>query len=212
MPLQGCVSTQVTGLAKPLPALRGVFLFTTNVILPGTYSLLSTSEDEEVARDFILFGKPDVTVIVVDASRLERNLSLALQILEITDKAVLCLNLMDEARRHHITIDTRTLSRDLGIPVVATSARTKEGIPDLLFAIEEVVSGKFQTKKQIFLKKMLKLLLNCNRHFLNSIPNCQILAGLLCDSLKVMKAYKKGWKKALFQLKTIPKNNPECCV
>lgn len=119
--------------------------------LPGTYSLLSTSEDEEVARDFILFGKPDVTVIVVDASRLERNLSLALQILEITDKAVLCLNLMDEARRHHITIDTRTLSRDLGIPVVATSARTKEGIADLLFAIEEVVSGKFQTKKQTYI-------------------------------------------------------------
>ena len=119
--------------------------------LPGTYSLLSTSEDEEVARDFILFGKPDVTVIVVDASRLERNLSLALQILEITDKAVLCLNLMDEARRHHINIDTRTLSRDLGIPVVATSARTKEGIADLLFAIEEVVSGKFQTKKQTFI-------------------------------------------------------------
>ena len=119
--------------------------------LPGTYSLLSTSADEEVARDFILFGKPDVTVIVVDASRLERNLSLALQILEITDKAVLCLNLMDEARRHHITIDTRTLSRDLGIPVVATSARTKEGIPDLLFAIEEVVSGKFQTKKQTYI-------------------------------------------------------------
>ena len=119
--------------------------------LPGTYSLLSTSEDEEVARYFILFGKPDVTVIVVDASRLERNLSLALQILEITDKAVLCLNLKDEARRHHITIDTRTLSRDLGIPVVATSARTKEGIPDLLFAIEEVVSGKFQTKKQTYI-------------------------------------------------------------
>ena len=90
-------------------------------------------------------------MIVVDASRLERNLSLALQILEITDKAVLCLNLMDEARRHHITIDTRTLSRDLGIPVVATSARTKEGIPDLLFAIEEVVSGKFQTKKQTYI-------------------------------------------------------------
>ena len=106
---------------------------------------------KKVARDFILFGKPDVTVIVVDVSRLERNLSLALQILEITDKAVLCLNLMDEARRHHINIDTRTLSRDLGIPVVATSARTKEGIADLLFAIEEVVSGKFQTKKQTFI-------------------------------------------------------------
>jgi ferrous iron transport protein B len=65
------------------------------VDLPGTYSLLSTSTDEEVARDFILFGRPDVTVIVADATRLQRNLNLALQVLEITDRAVLALNLMD---------------------------------------------------------------------------------------------------------------------
>jgi 50S ribosomal subunit-associated GTPase HflX len=70
------------------------------VDLPGTYSLLSTSLDEEVARDFLLFGQPDVTVIVVDATRLERNLNLVLQVLEITDRAVICLNLIDEARRH----------------------------------------------------------------------------------------------------------------
>ena len=100
--------------------------------LPGTYSLLSTSTDEEVARDFILFGQPDVTVIVVDASRLERNLNLVLQVLEITDRAVLCLNLIDEARRHKIEIDVRSLSRELGIPVVATAARQNEGIPELL--------------------------------------------------------------------------------
>lgn len=161
--------------------------------LPGTYSLLSTSEDEEVARDFILFGKPDVTVIVVDASRLERNLSLALQILEITDRAVLCLNLMDEARRHHISIDTRTLSRDLGIPVVATSARTKEGIPDLLFAIEEVVKNHFKTKKQTFLAlpqqnaeaiaRLEKLLTELNP----DLPNTRWLAMRLIegdDSIK----------------------------
>lgn len=114
------------------------------VDLPGTYSLLSTSEDEEVARDFVLFGKPDVTVIVVDASRLQRNLSLALQILEITNKVVLCLNLMDEAHRHNISIDIRTLSKDLGIPVVATSASTKEGIPNLLQAIQQVATGSFR--------------------------------------------------------------------
>ena len=72
------------------------------VDLPGTYSLLSMSTDEEVARNFILFAKPDVTVIVVDATRLERNLNLALQILEITDRTVLCLNLMDEAKRHKL--------------------------------------------------------------------------------------------------------------
>ncbi len=109
--------------------------------LPGTYSLLSTSQDEEVARNFILFGKPDVTIIVVDASRLERNLNLVLQILEITDKAVLCLNLMDEAKRNKINIDLRTLSRDLGIPVVPTSARFNEGIPDLIQTINDVATG-----------------------------------------------------------------------
>ena len=112
------------------------------VDLPGTYSLLSTSEDEEVARNFILFGKPDVTVIVADASRLERNLNLVLQILEITDKAVLCVNLMDEAKRHGMEIDLRTLSRDLGVPVVGTSARYQEGIPELIQAIYEVASGE----------------------------------------------------------------------
>ena len=65
------------------------------VDLPGTYSLLSTSADEEVSRDFLLFGQPDVTVIVVDATRLERNLNLVLQILELTDRVVLCVNMMD---------------------------------------------------------------------------------------------------------------------
>lgn len=116
------------------------------VDLPGTYSLLSTSEDEEIARDFILFGKPDVTIIVADAGRLERNLNLALQILEITDKAVLCLNLMDEAHRHGIDVDDRTLSRDLGIPVVPTTARANKGINDLLQTIYDLAAGKIITK------------------------------------------------------------------
>lgn len=115
------------------------------VDLPGTYSLLSTSDDEEVARDFILFGQPDVTIIVVDASRLERHLSLALQILEITSKVVLCINLIDEASRNGITIDLRALSRDMGIPVVATNARSKEGLPELLSAVNQVATGQIQT-------------------------------------------------------------------
>jgi len=110
--------------------------------LPGTYSLLSTSEDEEIARDFILFGKPDVTIIVVDATRLERNLNLALQILEITDKAVLCLNLIDEAKRKHIEIDTRNLSRELGIPVVTTNARSNKGINKLIQTVNNVAEKK----------------------------------------------------------------------
>lgn len=111
------------------------------VDLPGTYSLLSTSTDEEVARDFILFGRPDVTVIVADATRLERNLNLVLQVLEITDRAVVCVNLVDEAARHGITVDGRRLARDLGVPVVLTSARGAEGIRELLAAVYDVATG-----------------------------------------------------------------------
>lgn len=116
------------------------------VDLPGTYSLLSTSTDEEIARDFLLFGKPDVTVIVADATRIERNLNLVLQVLEITDKAVLCVNLMDEAKRNGIDVDIRSLSRDLGIPVVPASARQGEGIPDLLSYVHQVATGGYICK------------------------------------------------------------------
>jgi Fe2+ transport system protein B len=114
--------------------------------LPGTYSLLSTSTDEEIARDFILFGQPDVTIIVVDSTRLERNLNLVLQVLEITDRAIICLNLMDEAARREIEIDVRALSRELGIPVIPTEARQGKGIQELLKAIDDVVSGRFICK------------------------------------------------------------------
>ena len=127
------------------------------VDLPGTYSLLSTSTDEEVARNFILFGQPDVTVIVVDATRLERNLNLVLQILEITDRAVLCLNLMDEAKRNQIEIDERTLAKELGIPVIPASARRKEGMKKLLAAVEEVATGKYVCKPHKIKSRSSKL-------------------------------------------------------
>lgn len=113
--------------------------------LPGTYSLQAGSADEEVARDFLLFGRPDVTVVVLDATRLERNLNLALQVLEITDRVVVCLNLMDEARRHGIGIDAAKLETALGVPVIAASARRGEGIPELLAAIHAVATGARRT-------------------------------------------------------------------
>jgi ferrous iron transport protein B len=116
------------------------------VDLPGTYSLLSTSTDEDIARNFILFGQPDVTVIVVDATRLERNLNLTLQVLEITDRAVLCLNLIDEAERNNISVDVKSLSKELGIPVIPCQARQKIGITELLTAIDEVIHGKYICK------------------------------------------------------------------
>lgn len=112
------------------------------VDLPGTYSLLAASPDEEAARDFILFGKPDVTVVVVDATRVERNLNLVLQVLEITDRVVVCLNLMDEARRHGLRVDERTLSRELGVPVVPASARYRQGLDQLLQAVSDVATGQ----------------------------------------------------------------------
>lgn len=127
------------------------------VDLPGTYSLLSTSTDEEVARDFILFGQPDVTVIVVDATRLERNLNLVLQILELTDRAVLCVNLMDEAKRNNLEIDIRTLSKELGIPVIPASARRKQGMEELLQAIDEVASGRYVCKPHKIKSRSKKL-------------------------------------------------------
>jgi GTPase len=113
------------------------------VDLPGTYSLLAASPDEEAARDFILFGRPDVTLVVMDATRVERNLNLVLQVLEITDRVVVCVNLIDEARRHGFAIDERTLARELGVPVIPTSARYRQGLEQLLQAIADVASGRY---------------------------------------------------------------------
>ena len=169
------------------------------VDLPGTYSLLSTSVDEEIARDFILFGKPDVTVVVVDATRLERNLNLVLQILEITGQAVLCLNLMDEARRHKINVDTRVLSRDLGIPVVAAAARQYEGIPQLLNAIFEVATGEYICKphkvkyENPLIKRTLDELMRDVNEAFPGLPNARWVAlRLLEGDGRIIEAIQNG--------------------
>jgi GTP-binding protein len=116
------------------------------VDLPGTYSLLSASQDEEVARNFILFGQPDCTIVVTDATALERNLNLVLQVLEITDKVVVAVNLMDEARRKGLEVDARSLSRDLGVPAIPISARTGEGMQTLLSTVSDVIEGEVRTQ------------------------------------------------------------------
>jgi GTPase len=116
------------------------------VDLPGTYSLLSASDDEEVARNFLLFGRPDCTVVVVDASALERNLYLVLQVLEITDRVVVAVNLMDEAKRRGIEVDTRSLARDLGVPAIPIVARTGENLMALLGEVAAVASGETVTQ------------------------------------------------------------------
>ena len=110
--------------------------------LPGTYSLLSNAPDEEIARNFILFGHPEVVILVVDSTCLERNLNLVLQVQEISDNVVICLNLMDEAARKGIKIDVEQLSHDLRVPVVPTVANKGEGLKELVKAVANVASKK----------------------------------------------------------------------
>ncbi len=119
------------------------------VDLPGTYSLLSASVDEEVARDFILFGQPDCTIVVVDATCLERNLNLAFQVMEITPKVVLCVNLMDEARRKGIEINIEKLSTRLGVPAVGTAARRGTGLDRLIDTVAGVIDGSIVTQPKL---------------------------------------------------------------
>lgn len=116
------------------------------VDIPGTYSLMANSEEEEVARDFICFGNPDVTVIVVDATCLERNLNLVLQTIEITDRVIVCVNLMDEAKRKGITVDLVKLSLLLGIPTIGTSANLGQGLNELMDSIYNVTFNKITSK------------------------------------------------------------------
>ena len=108
------------------------------VDIPGTYSIMSHSEEEEIARDYICFGNPDATVVVVDATCLERNLNLVFQIMEITDNVVVCVNLLDEAKRKKIKIDLKELSNQLGVPVVGTTARKKRTLNHLLETVYKV--------------------------------------------------------------------------
>lgn len=112
------------------------------VDIPGTYSIMSNSQEEEIARDYICFGNPDCTVVVLDSTCLERNLNLVYQILEITNKVVVCVNLLDEAKKKGIEIDLDKLSFTLGVPVVGTIARKKKTLNILMQSVYEVCTEK----------------------------------------------------------------------
>ncbi len=116
------------------------------VDIPGTYSLMAHSAEEEVARDFICFGNPDATVVVCDATCLERNLNLVLQTIEITGKVVVCVNLMDEAKRKKISLDLQELSRRLGVPVVPAAARSGKGLDELMQAVSHLLKREQKAK------------------------------------------------------------------
>ncbi|OPX88479.1 MAG: Ferrous iron transport protein B [Pelotomaculum sp. PtaB.Bin104] len=139
--------------------------------LPGTYSLMANSVEEQVARDYLCFGQPDATVVVVDATCLERNLNLVLQVLEITSKVVVCVNLIDEAERKKIKVDIDALAGELGVPVVATAARDGTGLETLADTITAIATKSLPTNPCVVrygelieagiheLEKQIKLLL-----------------------------------------------------
>ncbi len=133
---------------KTVDNAQGTFTFRDRLFLvvdlPGTYSILANTVEEQIARDFICFGRPDVTLVVLDATCLERNLNLALQVMEITPNVVICVNLMDEARKKNITVDTDLLQKELGVPVVATAARSGDGLNDLKEIMYQAAAGMIE--------------------------------------------------------------------
>ena len=112
------------------------------VDIPGTYSLMAHSAEEEVARNFICFGKPDAVVVVCDATCLERNMNLVLQTMEISPNVIVCVNLIDEARRKNISVDLKRLEENLGVRVVGTVAQKKSTLHDLTYALDEITENK----------------------------------------------------------------------
>ena len=112
--------------------------------LPGTYSLFPLSQEEIVARDFICFGNPDAVIVVCDSTCIERNLNLLFQVMELTDKVILCLNLLDEAKKKGIEINKNKMEKILGIPVVLTAARSGFGMDELKETLNTVVKGDYQ--------------------------------------------------------------------
>jgi len=119
------------------------------VDLPGCYSLMAHSTEEEVARDFICFGSADAVIIVCDATCLERSMNLVLQTVEITQNVIVCVNLMDEAKKKKIKIDLQAISKKLGVPVIGTAARSKEGLDDLMDAVAQTIRDSNKSPVQI---------------------------------------------------------------
>lgn len=147
------------------------------VDLPGTYSLLSNSSEEEIARDYICFGNADATVVVVDATCIERNLNLVLQIIEITQNVIVCVNILDEAEKKGIVIDLDELSLQLGVPVVGMSARSKKGLSSFMETVYDIaynrrkayrVKLEYQPEVEQVLKELEPLVLEKVKNKINA--------------------------------------------
>ena len=166
--------------------------------LPGTYSLISHSDEEEVARNFICFNKKDVTIVVCDAVCLERNLNLVLQICEMTDNVIVCVNLMDEAIKKKIRIDLDKLSELLNVPVIGSSARSNIGLNKLLKTIEQTTYNRpYKIKYNDVIENAINMIysninddININKRFLS--------IKLLDDDEIIINEIKKQINKNIF--------------
>lgn len=183
----------------------------TLVDIPGTYSLMANSVEEEVARDFICFGNPDATVIVTDATCMERNLNLVLQTLEITENVVVCVNLLDEAKRKKININLNELSRQLGVPVIGTSARSGEGLNELMDTVYNLTNHKMTTsplriKYSDVIEQAIALVEPTVKELLGSTLNSRwVTLKLLDGDQTLLKALHKYLKFDLMEKVTIVK-------
>lgn len=141
--------------------------------LPGTYSLFPLSQEEIVARDFICFGNPDAVIVVCDSTCIERNLNLVFQVMELTDNVVLCLNLLDEAKKKGIEIDKDKLEKTLGIPVVLTAARSGIGMDELQETLNKVVKNEYKfDNKPVYYDDEIESIINpIKEELLNIIPD-----------------------------------------
>lgn len=150
--------------------------------IPGTYSYSARSREEEVARDYICFEENDAVVVVCDATCLEKNMNLVLQTLEITEKVVICINLMDEGRKKGIEVDAKALERLLGVSVVKTEARHGIGLKELLLAVKErentdVFKLKYSEEIESYIRKIEERL-----EAIGDFPSKRFLAiRLLCE-------------------------------
>lgn len=142
------------------------------VDIPGTYSLMAHSAEEEVARDFICFGSPDITVVVCDATCLERNLGLVLQVAEVTNNVIVCVNLMDEAKRKGIHVGLNELSKKLGVAVVPCVARNRKSLSSLLSAMDKLAHGK--NKNKVVPVNYSEAIENAVVQIENAIGDCKI--------------------------------------
>jgi ferrous iron transport protein B len=169
------------------------------VDLPGIYSLMANSVEEEVARDFICFGNPDATLIVADATCLERNLNLVLQTLEITNTGILCVNLLDEAKSKKINIDLKELSKQLGIPVIGTCARDGKGLSELMdeaynLTMKKSIKSNYIIKYDKPIEEAIALLEPSIRKLIGDLSSRWLALKLLDGDKTIIKSINRYYK------------------